>query len=310
MRRIQIYYLPGATLGAVAGAWLLLESRLPERAALVRNGRYGIQIGWFDTSAFLGTAMLVLALAWVAQAVTDRPRKPSWVSHTCFYVALGTLYATGIFLAGSVGRNEPETGVGLLAFAGLIPAGWAGTVMAARIEDARARQEGAWDDQGARPSVGLGPSEKALWTGSQKMRGHDAALWGAPLVVVFTIVLSLTDGFYAYELLPIGFVVVMLAYGLVTMSVQIGVFEREVRVSGGPLRVPLRRIPLAEVVAASVEHVRPRDYGGWGYHAKAGRAALVVRGGDGLVLRRRKGRDVVVTVDDARAGAGLVNDLL
>ena len=53
----------------------------------------------------------------------------------------------------------------------------------------------------------------------------------------------------------------------------------------------------------------PLAYGGWGWRRRPGRSAVVIRAGDGLVLRLRSGGTIVVTVDGAHTAAGLVNDV-
>ena len=52
------------------------------------------------------------------------------------------------------------------------------------------------------------------------------------------------------------------------------------------------------------------SYGGWGYRVRPGVRAIVIRGGEGLRIGRTNKADLVVTVDDAATGAGLVNALL
>ena len=66
-----------------------------------------------------------------------------------------------------------------------------------------------------------------------------------------------------------------------------------------------------ELVRADVRDVRPfREFGGWGWRVgRGGRVGVVLRAGESLLVERTGGRSVVVTVDGARAAAGLVNSL-
>lgn len=65
------------------------------------------------------------------------------------------------------------------------------------------------------------------------------------------------------------------------------------------LRIPVRRIETAEVI-----DVDPRDWGGWGWRMRSlKRHALVVRGGEALLVALRGGGELIVTVDDAATGA-------
>ncbi len=52
------------------------------------------------------------------------------------------------------------------------------------------------------------------------------------------------------------------------------------------------------------------SYGGWGYRIRPGMRAIVTRGGEGLRLVGEGKADLVVTVDDAQTGAGLINSML
>lgn len=64
------------------------------------------------------------------------------------------------------------------------------------------------------------------------------------------------------------------------------------------------------IAEATVEHVQPMRYGGWGYRGSGTRCrAIIVRRGDGLRLEMNDGRSLIVTVDHADEAAGLVNDL-
>ncbi|HEY0118261.1 MAG TPA: DUF1648 domain-containing protein [Cellulomonas sp.] len=74
---------------------------------------------------------------------------------------------------------------------------------------------------------------------------------------------------------------------------------------------PRTVVPLAEVESAEVVQVDPiRDFGGWGYRlGRAGRAGIVLRPGEAILVHRSGGRELVVTVDDAHRGAALLNTL-
>ena len=77
----------------------------------------------------------------------------------------------------------------------------------------------------------------------------------------------------------------------------------------GPLSVPVKRIPLTDILAASAEHIEPLKWGGWGYRVIPGRSALVLRAGPGLVLELRNGSRFAVTVDDPETPAGVLTEL-
>ncbi|MCF1592886.1 hypothetical protein [Streptomyces muensis] len=80
----------------------------------------------------------------------------------------------------------------------------------------------------------------------------------------------------------------------------------------GHIGVPRRRIPLSEVVGADfVPLVTPRHWGGWGYRWRPEKGtAVVVRRGEGLVLRLWDGHTFTITVDDAEAAVTVIRDRL
>ncbi|MCA1220834.1 hypothetical protein [Streptomyces sp. 8L] len=95
----------------------------------------------------------------------------------------------------------------------------------------------------------------------------------------------------------------MLFGTLAFVHVGVRIDEDCLEVRCGHMGVPRRRIPLAQVLDADfAPRVTPRQWGGWGYRWRPEMGtAVVVRKGEGLVLRMSDGRDFTVTVDDARS---------
>ncbi|TRV72706.1 hypothetical protein FKN01_29170 [Streptomyces sp. 130] len=105
------------------------------------------------------------------------------------------------------------------------------------------------------------------------------------------------------------------AAGLLMLFGTLAFVNVAVRVDGDALEVrcghmglPRRRILLTHVVAADfAPHVNPRQWGGWGYRWRPEKGtAVVVRRGEGLVLRLGDGRTFTITVDDAEAGVRFI----
>lgn len=68
-------------------------------------------------------------------------------------------------------------------------------------------------------------------------------------------------------------------------------------------------MPLDEVASASAREIDAlAEFGGWGYRAH--RTGMVMRSGEGLVVRLDGGREFAVTVPDARTAAALLNTLV
>ena len=80
----------------------------------------------------------------------------------------------------------------------------------------------------------------------------------------------------------------------------------------GHIGVPRRRIPLSQVAGAEfAEHVNPRHWGGWGYRWRPEKGtAVVVRRGEGVVLRLWDGHTFTVTVDNAETAVRVIKDRL
>ncbi|CAL9644480.1 phage holin family protein [Streptomyces sp. enrichment culture] len=80
----------------------------------------------------------------------------------------------------------------------------------------------------------------------------------------------------------------------------------------GHMGLPRRRIPLSHVAGADfTAHVTPRHWGGWGYRWLPEKGtAVVVRRGEGIVLRLWDGHTFTITVDNAESAVRLIRDRL
>ncbi len=160
----------------------------------------------------------------------------------------------------------------------------------------------------ARPSVAQRPGERALWTAHQA--SPHAAGAAAAAAIALPAAGFLAGGPTGWILLGLGLV---LAVAIGTVSeVTATVDARGLTVAHGPLGRPRWTVPLADVALAEATEIDPLRVGGWGVRKVPGRrgaTAVVVRGGPGLRVVRTDGRELLVTVPDAGAGAGLLADL-
>jgi hypothetical protein len=155
------------------------------------------------------------------------------------------------------------------------------------------------------PSANIKPGDRAVWIGTAR------SLWGLPLFIgcmgfgIFT----LTNQRY-----PVGLISLIVAMvGLPFMSIRVLADSRGVQLAFGPMGWPKKFIPLAKIRQAREIDVIPMAYGGWGYRGfmrLRGRVAIVLRGGEGLELGLEGNRRLIITVDRAEEGAGLINDLI
>ncbi len=197
--------------------------------------------------------------------------------------------------------RDARSGGGLLT--GLLGLAVGAVVAGTVTRLAPARAPAAGDAGAAAVSVGLRPGEYASWTGQARASWVLSASLAAGVLAVALGTRSL-----AAVLTPL----VLLAIAIAFTSVQVSVDGRGLRVRYGPLPWPVTQIPLERIRRADAIDLKPLAWGGWGYRGSRKvlrRAAVVLRAGDAIRLDLTDGSEFAVTVDDAAAGAGLINDL-
>ena len=95
---------------------------------------------------------------------------------------------------------------------------------------------------------------------------------------------------------------------LAFVHVAVKVDKECLEVRCGHMGLPRRRIPLSHITGADfLPRVTPRHWGGWGYRWRPEKGtAVVVRRGEGLVLRLGDGHSFTVTVDDAEEAVRVI----
>lgn len=107
-------------------------------------------------------------------------------------------------------------------------------------------------------------------------------------------------------------VAVLLGIGAVVLALLTAAFSSvRVRVDATGVHwrlvpgLPERSIGYDDLDDVTAVELRPGDWGGWGYRLGPKGRAILLRGGEGLRLSRRKGADMHISVDDAARGAEL-----
>jgi hypothetical protein len=167
------------------------------------------------------------------------------------------------------------------------------------------------DEAAAVAPVALAESERASWhrtaTASRKVTW---LLIGVAMVVGLAelLVIYVSSG----RAWPVAFVpIILMLIVLATLTWTVRIDSRGVLMRSA-IGLPLFSIPIDNIVSASVVEVHAlAEYGGWGVRWNlAGRVGVILRSGEALQVRRRKGVDIVITIDDATTAAGLTNALV
>ncbi|WP_030660482.1 hypothetical protein [Streptomyces cellulosae] len=158
-----------------------------------------------------------------------------------------------------------------------------------------------------------------VWTGRASNRFQWLLALGGAACLALGIELAV-DSQWTSGIAPLVMSVVgCIAAGLLVLfgtlafvHVALKVDKESLEVRCGHIGVPRRRIPLAQVAGAEFDpHVTPRHWGGWGYRWRPEKGtAVVVRRGEGVVLRLWDGHTFTITVDDAEAAVRVIKDRL
>ncbi|MFE7514068.1 hypothetical protein [Streptomyces sp. NPDC057540] len=169
------------------------------------------------------------------------------------------------------------------------------------------------------PAPRPGDPTSDVWTGRATNRFQWVAAAAGAACMALGITLAVespwTSGIAALLMAVIGCVAagLLVLFGtLAFVHVAVRVDDRAMEVRCGHMGVPRRRIPLAQVVGADfAPSVTPRQWGGWGYRWRPEKGtAVIVRRGEGLVLRLGDGLTFTVTVDDAESAVRVIRDRL
>ncbi|MGK5732963.1 hypothetical protein [Streptomyces sp. URMC 124] len=169
------------------------------------------------------------------------------------------------------------------------------------------------------PSPADGAEDLAVWTGraTNRVQWLLAAAGAACLAlgVELAVDSAWTSGLAPLVMAVVGCVAagLLMLYGtLAFVHVAVRVDGEALEVRCGHIGVPRTRIPLAHVVDADfAPRVTPRQWGGWGYRWRPEKGtAVVVRRGEGFVLRLGDGRTFTVTVDDAESAVRVIREAL
>ncbi|MGW3565439.1 hypothetical protein ACWDSL_16430 [Streptomyces sp. NPDC000941] len=313
LRRTLVIALPFAlACAAVLTTYVALRDRLPDPLA-THFPASGKANGFSGAGSFVGVAMALLGVQGAVFAVlvhrSGRGGRGSRGTGSLRLMAafaygesglLGYLFPATLFAnadvpdAADVRLPMWQLAVALACALSAAALGW---LLAGA--DATPAEEPAEEPH----RLPLRESEVASWTRtvtSRVLLGVGLALACVGAVLAFTV----SPGI-GLPMAVLGVIAVLLSGCRVTVD------RRGLTVSPPVVRLPRLRVPLGRIEEATSRQVSAfDDFGGWGYRIRAGRSGLVLRSGDALCLRLTTGKEFVVTVDDARTAAALLNTLV
>lgn len=295
-RRTASAALTALPLFVLLGAVAVWAGELPPVIAVHWSGTTPDRFG--DTTTYLWFALAVALASTVAAAIVALRRSADdrlWLPATALMSwTAASVWIMSVSLTLDAGSPQ-DSRIGFWIAVPLLGVAWA--LLAFALAPAAPTIP-----SGSNPTLDtpLSPTERASWT--QRVRGR----WAVALAIGMTIgaLASLLMGQWWIALLFAVLVIVAGAFSSVTVHVD----RRGVSLSSWGLR--WKRVPLDTIEAATATTIVPLQWGGWGYRFTPRGTAVVVRGGEGIVLTKKNGRPFAVTVDDAEDGAALLNSLV
>lgn len=159
------------------------------------------------------------------------------------------------------------------------------------------------------PLTNVSATARVTWSGTVWVPMLTWSLLLVSIAAVVTIYISLGSTVEAHLTVALTIPLFFVSLG-VTGPVAVSIGRTGVVVRFGILGWPRWTISLAEIQSASVEERSPGDVGGWGFRFYGGGKAIMLRGGECLVIQRRDGRsEVTISIDDAKTAAATINSL-
>jgi hypothetical protein len=298
--------VPVAWVVIAVAAFALAWTRLPDPLA-THWGISGAPNGAMPritALALFGGASLLAAIAARVGVSRDHGIAQLVGGATFTGILFATLGVVTVLANLDAARWQDAHAVGIPLALGCCALAGLGAALASRV--ARVLEPARAGGAVARPTIGLGPTERAMWSASAK----NGMLFVLALLVAITGVLTWASGRSWVGVVTCS-AVAIIATALAEVHARID--DRGLSIGFGPLKFPRMRVALDRIVHAETTTVQPMAHGGWGYRGSLtllGRAAVVIRRGEGLKLALRGNKTLTITIDDAATAAGLINDLV
>lgn len=164
------------------------------------------------------------------------------------------------------------------------------------------------DAEGARLAAAV--NGRAEWTSSISSPLFTGLVVAAVALTLGIVVIpALADASRSLDAVLLS-VIVFVTLSLVMFSrIRIRIDAHGLSVRSALLGLPLRIVPLSDIVEAHADYLEPLRWGGWGYRVTRGRSAVILRAGPGLVVTRRNGRLFAVSMTAPDVPAALLESL-
>lgn len=243
-------------------------------------------------------------------------RGPSFRFMAATAAGMSAMFAVGLTAAVALQRGLPDA-TGAPDVGGMLLAGLAAGLVAG-VAGWFAQPKQRTQEVGGAPSnpVTLAEGERAVWlrTATAPVLMVVALIAVELLLIAVAILLLAAADPLAWLVIGIAAVVVLATAALVRFHIRADHTGLTVTSALGWPRV---HVPVEDIESVTVADVNPiGEFGGWGWRigiAIDGRRSpigIILRSGPALRVRRRAGRDVVVAVDDAATGAGVLTAYL
>ncbi|MGC0363897.1 hypothetical protein ABH922_001881 [Rhodococcus sp. 27YEA15] len=146
----------------------------------------------------------------------------------------------------------------------------------------------------------LAATERAVWIGQAR------SVWPWLIAVAMTGLAVATAVYSQWWVAAIMGLTTIVTTAFASVTVRVN--RQGVTISSWGVR--WKKIPVARIRSASMDDIRPSDWGGWGYRLSSKGTAVVLRSGAAIVLILENGRQFAVTVDNPEGGVRLINSLI
>lgn len=305
--------IPAVTLATAVVPYVLYRDELPDRVATHFDAS-GTPDGSMTSQGLLIFSGLLLVMPGVLMLIgsavrsnrMSRPFPPFMAGLGGFLAMLGSAIVAQTVLS-QRGLNDwteaSNPGVGIAA--AVVAASVAGVVAALLAKALPYNVDSpafAADPGGEVPIMDITPGERVVFT---ETISPGWMLWLTAGFLAAAVVLAIFAVWWT------AFILLLTAVPLLLFSaMRVQADQHSLTVRSALLGVRFAKVKTADLEQASVIDVEPMKWGGWGYRGSlklAGTAAVVMRRGPGVHLKLTGDRVFVVTLDNPRAAAAVLN---